>query len=299
MLTLKELKPTRFGFGEGLKEAGERNKNLVGLGADITGSVSMNLFAEAFPDRFFSLGIAEQNIIGVAAGMSLSGKIPVMATYGVFSALRTTDQIRVSVCYNNLHVIIGGAHAGISVGPDGATHQALEDIAIMRVLPRMTVLSPCDATQTKLATIAAVEKINAYRRFFSHCHRWLRPEGCISLQTIAYGNAGPSDIAPFIAEQVFPESDLPRLAEIAGASHKLFEFVNLRNDRLHYTRTLKEWMGRLKACRQEAVELVGEEKVALFERYLRLSGRIFQMGTVVLYRIALRRIDRPRLGDEI
>ncbi|MBU0765020.1 MAG: transketolase family protein [Bacteroidetes bacterium] len=160
-------KPTRIGFGEGLFEAGKRNSQLIGLGADITGSVSMNLFAEAFPDRFFSFGIAEQNIMGVAAGLALAGKIPVMATYGVFSALRTTDQIRVSVCYNDLHVIIGGAHAGISVGPDGATHQALEDIAVMRVLPKMTVLSPCDATQTKLATVAAVEQIKGpvYLRF--------------------------------------------------------------------------------------------------------------------------------------
>jgi transketolase len=160
-------KATRFGFGEGLAEAGERRKNLVGLGADITASVGMNLFRDKFPDRFYSLGIAEQNCVGVAAGLSLSGKIPVFSTYGVFAALRTTDHIRVSVCYNNLHVIIGGAHCGVSVGPDGATHQALEDIAIMRVLPNMTVLSPCDATQTKLAAIAAVEVLNGpvYIRF--------------------------------------------------------------------------------------------------------------------------------------
>lgn len=127
----------------------------------------MNLFRDKYPDRFFSLGIAEQNCVGVAAGMALSGKIPVFSSYATFAALRTTDQIRVSVCYNNLHVIIGGAHCGVSVGPDGATHQALEDIAIMRVLPNMTVLSPCDATQTKLATIAAVEKIKGpvYIRF--------------------------------------------------------------------------------------------------------------------------------------
>ncbi|MCD4723877.1 MAG: transketolase family protein, partial [Bacteroidales bacterium] len=108
--------PTKNGFGEGLAEAGRRNKNLIALGADITGSVGMDHFASRFPERFFSLGIAEQNCIGVAAGMALSGKIPVFATYGVFSALRTTDFIRISVCYNDLHVIIGGAHAGISVG---------------------------------------------------------------------------------------------------------------------------------------------------------------------------------------
>ena len=151
--------PTSSGFGEGLLQAGEVNPNIVAIGADITASVKVNAFAEKYPKRFYSLGIAEQNCVGVAAGLALAGKIPVFSTYGVFSALRTTDQIRVSVCFNNLHVIIGGAHAGISVGPDGATHQALEDIAIMRVLPNMTVLSPCDATQTKLATIAALNKL--------------------------------------------------------------------------------------------------------------------------------------------
>ncbi len=163
----KGNRPTKNGFGEGLAEAGRRNKNLIALGADITGSVGMDHFASRFPERFFSLGIAEQNCIGIAAGMALSGKIPVFATYGVFSALRTTDFIRISVCYNDLHVIIGGAHAGISVGPDGATHQALEDIAIMRVLPHMTVISPCDATQTRLALLAAVEQVNGpvYLRF--------------------------------------------------------------------------------------------------------------------------------------
>lgn len=156
---LKTMAPTRKGFGEGVVLAGERNPDIVGLGADITSSVAMNMFAEKFPERFFSLGVAEQNCTGVAAGLALAGKLPVFATYGVFAALRAADQVRISICYNNVHVVIGGAHAGISVGPDGATHQALEDIAIMRVLPNMTVLSPCDATQAKLATIAAFEQI--------------------------------------------------------------------------------------------------------------------------------------------
>ncbi len=158
---------TKIGFGEGVLEAGRQNENVVGIGADITASVGMNIFAGQFPDRFISLGIAEQNCIGVAAGLALSGKIPVFSTYGVFAALRTTDQIRISVCYNNVHVIIGGAHAGISVGPDGATHQALEDIAIMRVLPNMTVLSPCDATQARLATTKAILELKGpvYIRF--------------------------------------------------------------------------------------------------------------------------------------
>jgi len=160
-------KATKTGFGEGVFESAKINQNVVGIGADITNSVGMNLFAEAFPERFISLGIAEQNCVGVAAGLALSGKIPVFSTYGVFAALRTTDQIRISVCYNNVHVVIGGAHAGISVGPDGATHQALEDIAIMRVLPNMTVISPCDATQAKIATQKAILELTGpvYIRF--------------------------------------------------------------------------------------------------------------------------------------
>ncbi len=160
-------RPTKAGFAEGLLEAGEKNPKIFCLGADITASVGCDLFAARFPERFFSLGIAEQNCVGVAAGLALSGKIPVFSTYGVFAALRTTDQVRISICYNNLHVIIGGAHAGVSVGPDGATHQALEDIGIMRSLPNMTVLSPCDATQTRKAMLAAVEQCNGpvYLRF--------------------------------------------------------------------------------------------------------------------------------------
>ena len=166
-MNVRNKVPTRIGFGEGLKAIGKRNNKIVALGADITTSVSINMFAETFPNRFFSMGIAEQNIVGVAAGLALAGKIPFISTYAVFAAMRTTDQIRISVCYNNLPVKIGGAHAGISVGPDGATHQALEDIAVMRVLPNMTILSPCDATQAKLAVQASVEQVNGpcYIRF--------------------------------------------------------------------------------------------------------------------------------------
>ena len=152
----KGNKPTKTGFGEGVLAAAQKDNKVVGLGADITNSVGMNLFAEAFPERFFSMGIAEQDAVATAAGLALSGKIPVFSTYGVFAAHRANDQIRISVCYNNVHVVIGGAHAGVSVGPDGATHQALEDIAAMRVLPNMTVISPCDATQAKIATEKAI-----------------------------------------------------------------------------------------------------------------------------------------------
>ena len=152
----KGNKATKLGFGEGVRSAAQKDARVVGLGADITASVGMNLFKDAFPERFFSMGIAEQDAVAVASGMALSGKIPVFSTYGVFAAHRANDQIRISACYNNVHVVIGGAHAGVSVGPDGATHQALEDIAAMRVLPHMTVISPCDATQAKIATEKAI-----------------------------------------------------------------------------------------------------------------------------------------------
>ena len=163
----KGNKATKAGFGEGVLAAAQVNPNVVGLGADITASVGMNLFAEAFPERFFSMGIAEQDCMATAAGLALSGKVPVFSTYGVFAAHRANDQIRISVCYNNVHVVIGGAHAGVSVGPDGATHQALEDIATMRVLPNMTVISPCDATQTKIAVQKAINELDGpvYIRF--------------------------------------------------------------------------------------------------------------------------------------
>jgi transketolase len=162
-----KMRPTRFGFGKGLADVAAEEHRIVGLGADITSSVSMNFFRDSFPQRFFSFGIAEQNIAAAATGMALNGLIPVFSTYATFVTTRALDQIRVSICYNKLHVIIGGAHAGISVGPDGATHQALEDIAIMRTLPYMTVLSPCDATQAEIAVRQAVLKCNGpvYIRF--------------------------------------------------------------------------------------------------------------------------------------
>lgn len=163
----KGNKATKTGFGEGVLEAAKIDPRVVGLGADITASVGMDLFRDAFPDRFFSMGIAEQDAVAVASGMALGGKVPVFSTYGVFAAHRANDQIRISACYNNIHVVIGGAHAGVSVGPDGATHQALEDIAAMRVLPNMTVISPCDATQAKIATMKAITELEGpvYIRF--------------------------------------------------------------------------------------------------------------------------------------
>ncbi len=160
------MKPTRFGFGEALVVLGERNPNVVVLGGDITGSVMTSYFKEKFPERFFSIGIAEQNATTIAAGLALSGKVPFFASYGAFCALRNADQLRISVCYNEANVKIGGGHAGISVGPDGATHQVLEEVAYLRTLPHMTMIVPADYLEAKKATIAAGEMVGpAYIRF--------------------------------------------------------------------------------------------------------------------------------------
>ena len=151
------MKSMRDGFGEGLREAGKRNKNVVVLTADLAESSRANLFAEEFPDRFFDLGIAEQNMMGVAAGMALSGKIPFVCSYGVFSPGRNWEQLRVSVCLSKTNVKIAGAHAGFSASADGATHQALEDMAITRALPNLMVLAPCDYEQTKKVVLASAQ----------------------------------------------------------------------------------------------------------------------------------------------
>ncbi len=147
----------RQGFGEGLLAAGEKDSRVVGLCADLTESTRMNLFSEKFPNRFIQMGVAEQNLAGVASGMAAMGKIPFISSYAMFSPGRNWEQIRTAICYNNRPVKIAGSHAGVSVGPDGGTHQAIEDIAITRVLPRMIVLSPCDAIEAKKATLASVD----------------------------------------------------------------------------------------------------------------------------------------------
>ena len=149
--------PIRKGFGEGLLAAGEVDSRVVGLCADLTESTQMHLFAKKFPDRFVEIGVAEQNLATVASGMAAMGKIPFITSYAMFSPGRNWEQIRTTICYNNRPVKIAGSHAGISVGPDGGTHQAVEDLAIMRVMPRMVVLSPCDSIEAKKATIAAAK----------------------------------------------------------------------------------------------------------------------------------------------
>ncbi len=160
-----EQVPIRKGFGQGLVVAGERDKNVVALCADLTESTQMHLFKERFPERFVEIGVAEQNLVTVASGMSAMGKIPFCSSYAMFSPGRNWEQIRTTICYNDRGVIVVGSHAGISVGPDGGTHQAVEDIALMRVLPNMIVISPCDAIEAKKATLALAQiKKPAYLR---------------------------------------------------------------------------------------------------------------------------------------
>lgn len=152
-----EQKPIREGFSKGLLEVGEKDLRVVGLCADLTESTKMDLFANKFPNRFIEIGVAEQNLASVASGLAAMGKIPFISSYAMFSPGRNWEQIRTTICYNNQPVKIAGSHAGISVGPDGGTHQAIEDIAITRVIPRMIVVSPCDMEEARKATIESVD----------------------------------------------------------------------------------------------------------------------------------------------
>lgn len=151
------IKDTRSGFGEGLLEIGKRNKNVVALCADLTGSLKMNAFENEFPERFFQVGIAEANMMGMAAGMTIGGKIPFTGTFANFSTGRVYDQIRQSIAYSKKNVKICASHAGLTLGEDGATHQILEDIGMMKMLPNMTVIVPADFNQTKQATMAIAD----------------------------------------------------------------------------------------------------------------------------------------------
>lgn len=155
--TYTEKKDTRSGFGDGLLEVGRQNPNVVGLCADLIGSLKMGAFQKEFPERFFQVGIAEANMMGLAAGMTIGGKIPYTGTFANFSTGRVYDQIRQSIAYSSKNVKICASHAGLTLGEDGATHQILEDIGMMKMLPHMTVINPCDYNQTKAATIAIAD----------------------------------------------------------------------------------------------------------------------------------------------
>jgi transketolase len=159
-------KDTRSGFGEGLLEVGKRNSEVVALCADLTGSLKMNDFQDSFPERFFQVGIAEANMMGIAAGLAVGGKIPYTGTFANFSTGRVYDQIRQSIAYSQKNVKICASHAGLTLGEDGATHQILEDIGLMKMLPNMTVIVPADFNQTKQATIAIADHLGpVYLRF--------------------------------------------------------------------------------------------------------------------------------------
>lgn len=152
-----EQKPTRDGYGLGLVELGEKDERVVVLCADLTESTRSEAFAKKFPERFIEIGVAEQNMATVASGLANYGKIPFITSYAMFSPGRNWEQIRTTICYNNVPVKIIGSHAGVSVGPDGATHQAIEDIAIMRAIPNITIINPCDAEEARKATVASLE----------------------------------------------------------------------------------------------------------------------------------------------
>ncbi len=158
--------PTRNGFGTGLIEAGERDANVIAICADLSESVRMEAFKKRFPERYVAIGVAEQLLVAMAAGLASTGKIPFIASYAMFNPGRSWEQVRTTMALNETNVKIAGAHAGVSVGPDGATHQAIEDIAIMRVIPKMIVVVPCDSNQTRKATLAVAEKFGpTYLRF--------------------------------------------------------------------------------------------------------------------------------------
>lgn len=164
--TYTESKDTRSGFGAGLLEAGRKNENVVALCADLIGSLKMNDFIKEFPERFFQIGIAEANMMGIAAGLTIGDKIPFTGTFANFSTGRVYDQIRQSIAYSDKNVKICASHAGLTLGEDGATHQILEDIGLMKMLPGMTVINTCDFNQTKAATLALVDHVGpTYLRF--------------------------------------------------------------------------------------------------------------------------------------
>jgi transketolase len=159
--TLKQI-PTRNGYGEGLVEAGKKDKNIVVLCCDLTESTRSELFKKAFPDRFIQMGIAEQALASIGAGMSMAGKVPFISSYAAFSPGRNWEQIKTTIALQNSNVKIAGAHAGLSVGPDGATHQMLEDIVITRAIPNMTVEVPCDALETRKTTVAGAKMVGPF-----------------------------------------------------------------------------------------------------------------------------------------
>ena len=226
MIEYKEKKDCRSGFGEGLLEAAKEDGRIVALCADLTGSVKMNAFAEAFPERFFQTGIAEAHMIGMAAGLALSGKIPFVGSFANFCTTRVLDQIRMVVAYSNNNVKICGSHAGITTGEDGATHQVMEDIGFMKGLPNMTVINPCDFNQTKAATLAMARHVGpAYLRFGRpKVPNFTSPDQKFEIGKAIRMREG-SDVAIFATgHMVFPALEAAEILEGKGIS---VEVINI------------------------------------------------------------------------
>lgn len=222
-------KDTRSGFGVGILEAGRKNANVVALCADLVGSLKLDDFIKEFPERFVQCGVAEANMIGIAAGMTIGGKIPFATTFANFATGRVYDQIRQSVAYSGKNVKIGASHAGLTLGEDGATHQILEDIGLMQMLPGMVVINPCDYNQTKEATIAAAEYVGpVYLRFGRPAWPIFMPEGSFKLGKALVMNEG-KDVTIFATGHlVWKAVEATKQLEAEGLSVELINIHTIK-----------------------------------------------------------------------
>ncbi|MCX6198176.1 MAG: transketolase family protein [Bacteroidetes bacterium] len=222
-------KDTRSGFGAGILEAGRKNANVVALCADLVGSLKLDDFIKEFPERFVQCGVAEANMIGIAAGMTIGGKIPFATTFANFATGRVYDQIRQSVAYSGKNVKIGASHAGLTLGEDGATHQILEDIGLMQMLPGMVVINPCDYNQTKEATIAAAEYVGpVYLRFGRPAWPIFMPEGSFKLGKAIVMNEG-KDVTIFATGHlVWKAVEAAKQLEAEGLSVELINIHTIK-----------------------------------------------------------------------
>lgn len=222
-------KDTRSGFGVGILEAGRKNSNVVALCADLVGSLKLDDFIKEFPERFVQTGVAEANMIGIAAGMTIGGKIPFATTFANFATGRVYDQIRQSVAYSGKNVKIAASHAGLTLGEDGATHQILEDIGLMQMLPGMVVINPCDYTQTKEATIAAAEYVGPlYLRFGRPAWPIFMPEGSFKIGKAIVMNEG-KDVTIFATGHlVWKALEAAKQLESEGLSVELINIHTIK-----------------------------------------------------------------------
>lgn len=222
-------KDTRSGFGAGILEAGRKNANVVALCADLVGSLKLDDFIKEFPERFVQCGVAEANMIGIAAGMTIGGKIPFATTFANFATGRVYDQIRQSVAHSGKNVKIGASHAGLTLGEDGATHQILEDIGLMQMLPGMVVINPCDYNQTKEATIAAAEYVGpVYLRFGRPAWPIFMPEGSFKLGKAIVMNEG-KDVTIFATGHlVWKAVEAAKQLEAEGLSVELINIHTIK-----------------------------------------------------------------------